>query len=67
MRPSVPEGGGGGTLKISYIHRLGSFFGVQNFNFQYFLGFSENEYFLGYEDFADIFFESSQNSAIFRG
>ena len=66
MRPSVP-GGGGGTLKISYIRRLGSFFGVQNFNFQYFLGFSENEYFLGYEDFVDIFFESSQNSAIFRG
>ena len=36
-----PEGGGGGTLVFSYISRLGSFFGVQNFEFQYFLGFSE--------------------------
>ena len=34
-------GGGGGTLIFSYIHRLWSFFGVQNFKFQYFLGFSE--------------------------
>ena len=31
----------GGTLIFSYICRLGSFFGVQNFEFQYFLGFSE--------------------------
>ena len=31
--------GGGGTLIVSYIRRLGSFFGVQNFKFQYFLGF----------------------------
>ena len=36
--------GGGGTLIFSYIRRLGSFFGVQTF-----------EYFLGYEDFVDIF------------
>ena len=28
---------------------------VQNFEFQYFLGFQENEYFWGYEDFVDIF------------
>ena len=41
-------GGGGGTLIISYIRRLGSFLGVQNFEFQYFLGFSEkNNNFLG--------------------
>ena len=33
----APGGGGGGTL----IRRLGSYFGVQNFEFQYFLGFSE--------------------------
>ena len=26
---------------FSYIHRLGSFFGVQNFESHYFLGFSE--------------------------
>ena len=31
----------GGTLIFSYIRRLGSFFGVLNFEFQYFLGFSE--------------------------
>ena len=30
--------GGGGTLIFSYIRRLGSFFRVQNFEFQYFLG-----------------------------
>ena len=34
-------GGGGGTLILSYIRRLGSFLGVQNFEFQYFLSFSE--------------------------
>ena len=39
----------------SYIRRLGSFFGVQTFEFQYFCGFQKNEYFLGYEDFVDIF------------
>ena len=31
----------GGTLIFSYIHRLRSFLGAQNFEFQYFLGFSE--------------------------
>ena len=38
-----PVGGGDGTLIFSYIHvrRLGSFFGVQIFEFQYFWGFSE--------------------------
>ena len=34
-------GGGGGTLIFSYIRRIGSFFLVQNFEFQYFWGFSE--------------------------
>ena len=37
--PDHPRGGV--TLIFSYIRRLGSFFGVQNFEFQYFLGFSE--------------------------
>ena len=36
-----PRGGGGGTLIFSYIRRLGPFFGGQNFEFQYFFGFSE--------------------------
>ena len=34
-------GGGGGTLIFSLIRRLGSYFGVQNFEFQYFGVFSE--------------------------
>ena len=48
--------GGGGTLIFSYIHRLGLFMGVQNFEFQYFWGgFQKNKIFLGYFDFVDIF------------
>ena len=43
----------GGTLIFSYIRRLGPFFWGQIFEFQYFWGFSENEYFLGYEHFVD--------------
>ena len=35
-------GGGGGSLIFLYIRRLGPFFWVQNFEFHYFLGFSEN-------------------------
>ena len=49
---------GGDTLIFSYIRRLGSFFGVKNFEFHYFGGgggVQKNEYFLGYEDFVDIF------------
>ena len=34
-------GGGRGALIFSYIRRLGSFFWVQNCEFQYFWGFSE--------------------------
>ena len=34
-------GGGGGTLIFSYVRRLSPFFGVQNFEFRYFLGFSK--------------------------
>ena len=55
------QGGGGGTLIFSYKGTLGSFWGVQNFEFQYFGGFQKYEYFLGYEDFVDIFWGSSQN------
>ena len=32
-----------------------------------FWGFQKNEYVLGYEDFVDIFWGSSQNWTIFRG
>ena len=34
-----PRGVGGGTPIFSNIHRLGSVFGVQNFEFQYFFFF----------------------------
>ena len=45
---SESQGGGGfGTLIFSYIRRLGPFFGVQNFEFQYFFGFLEKLIFFG--------------------
>ena len=59
-------GGWGGTLIFSHIHRLRLFFGIQNSEFQYFLGFEKKEYFLGYEDFVDIFWGLSQNWASLR-
>ena len=37
----------GGTLIFSYIRRLGPFFWVQNFEFQYYFGFSEKLIFFG--------------------
>ena len=45
----------GGTLIFSYKRRLGSFLGVQNFEFLFFWGIQKNKYFLRYEDFVDIF------------
>ena len=46
--PSATRGGGGGsTLILSYIPRLGPFFGVQNFKFQYFGGFFQKNKYLG--------------------
>ena len=64
----------GGTLIFSYIRRLGSIFGVPNFEFQYFLGFSEKLLLLyffffgggGVWRFCDISLASSQNWTIFR-
>ena len=46
--PRGGGGGGGGTLKFLYIRRLGLFFGVKNFEFQYFLGFKKKYIFLAY-------------------
>ena len=57
----------GGYSDIFIHSRLGSFFGVQNFEFIIFGGFQKNEYFLRYEDFVDIFLGSSQNWTILRG
>ena len=53
-----PGGGGGGgcTLIFSHIRRLGLFWGVQNSEFQYFLGFSEKLIFLGGMKILWIFF-----------
>ena len=48
-------GGMGGTLIFSYIRRLGSFLGVQNFEFQYFWGFSERFIFWGVLRFCGYF------------
>ena len=41
------QGGRYSDIVIHKLCRLGSFFGVQNFEFQYFFWFSENIYFLG--------------------
>ena len=40
--------------------------GFKILNFNIFLGFEKNEYFLGYEDFVDIFLGSLQNWASLR-
>ena len=51
-----PPQGGGGTLIFSCICRLGLFWGVQSFIFQYFGGgFRKLNIFGGIEDFVDIF------------
>ena len=62
----IPGGGGGGGGGVTYVGS-GYFFGFKILNFIIFWGFQKNKYFLGYEDFVDIFFGSSQNWAIFRG
>ena len=46
---------GWGTLKFSYIRRLGSFLGFKILYFNIFGGFQKNEYFWGYKDLVDIF------------
>ena len=58
----------GGTLKFLYILRLGLFLWVQNFEFQYFWGFSKKKkYFLGYEDFVDIFLGCHHKIGLYLG
>ena len=59
-------GGGGGTLILSYIRRLGSFFGVQNFELQYFfMVFRKINIF--WFKILWIFLGSSQTWTILRG
>ena len=62
-----PRGGGGGVLWYFYTY-VGSahFIGFKILNFNIFWGYQENEYFLGNEDFVDIFLGSSQNWASLR-
>ena len=66
-------GAGGATLIFSYMRRLGSFFfwggggGFKVLNFNILGGFQKNEYVLGFENFVDIFWGSSQNWTKFRG
>ena len=43
-----------GDTLFSYIRRLGSFFGGQTFEFQYFGVFRKINIFWGYEDFVDF-------------
>ena len=62
---STPRGGGGGTLIFSY--RLGSFFGVQNFEFQHFWGFSEKKYFFGGMKILCIFFRGHHKTGLYLG
>ena len=57
----------GGILIFSYIRRLWPFFWVQNFEFQYFGGFSDKYFFGEYDDFVDIFLGSLQNWTSFKG
>ena len=57
----------GGTLTFLYIRRLGLFFGVQNFEFQYFLRFSKKKNFWGTKILWIFFGVLPQNWPIFRG
>ena len=59
--------GGGGTPIFSHIRRLGLFFLGSKFWISIFLGvFRKMNNFLGYKDFLDIFWGSSQNWASLR-
>ena len=58
---------GGGTLIFPYIHRLGPFLGVQNFEFQYFWLFSENEYLLGVMTYLWIIFWDRHKIGLYLG
>ena len=68
VRHSNPRGRG--VLWYFHTHVGSGYFflgGGQNFEFRYFLGFSEKWYSFGYEVFVDILGGSSQNWAIFSG
>ena len=56
LLPYSSPRGGGGTLIFSHKRRLSPLFWFKILNFNIFGGFQKNEYFLGCEDFVDIFF-----------
>ena len=68
-RVRVGGGGGprGGTLIFSHKRRLGPFFGVQNSEFQYFLGFQKMNIFLGGMKILWIFFGVITKLGLFEG
>ena len=51
----------------AHIHRLGSFLGVQNFEFQYFLGFFRKNEFLGGMKILWIFFWGHHKIGLYLG
>ena len=55
IRNSLPGWGGGAYVKLR------PFWGFKILNFNIFGVFQENEYFLGYEEFVDVFAGSTQN------
>ena len=59
-------GGGGGTLVFLCIQRLGSFFGVKNFEFHYFWGFSKKNI-LGGTKILWIFFGGHHKIGLYLG
>ena len=52
-KTAIPGGGGGGGTLIFSCSK--HFLGFKILNFNIFGGFQKNQYFLGYEDFVDIF------------
>ena len=65
-RPSQGVGGGYPRYFHTYVGS-GHFWGFKILNFNSFLGFQKNEYFLGYEEFVDTFFGSSEKIGLYFG
>ena len=61
-----PQRGVGGCSDIFIYIGSAIFFGIKILHFNIFWGF-QKKYFLGYEDFVDTFWGSSQNWTSFRG
>ena len=57
----------GGTLHFCTYVGSGYFFGFKILNFNIFWGFQKNKYFLGYEDFVDIFLGYHHKIGLYLG